>query len=135
MPPRYLHTMLRISDATASLAFYEALGMELRRVTPLTRDGATYETHYFLGFPGQDEVLELTCNEGGREYEPATDYGHIAIGVYDLDETLAWLKEKGIEPRRPPYRSESGDRAIALVRDPDSYIVELIAGAEPQPAG
>jgi lactoylglutathione lyase len=31
-----------------------------------------------------------------------TGYGHIAIGVDDLDATLAALADQGIEPERPP---------------------------------
>jgi hypothetical protein len=36
-------------------------------------------------------VLELTHN--GRSYDLGTGYGHIAIGVDDLDGTLARLAE------------------------------------------
>jgi lactoylglutathione lyase len=55
-----------------------------------------------------------------------TGYGHIAIGVDDLTETLARLKEHGIEAERPPYQVREGGSFIAFVRDPDSYRVELI---------
>ena len=70
----------------------------------IVRDGVTEATNYFFGIPGEDEsVLELTFNHDGRTYDLGTGYGHIAIGVGDLDETLAALKEQGIEPERPPY--------------------------------
>ena len=71
-------------------------------------------------------MLELTYNHDGRTYEMGTGYGHIAVGVDDLEATLVRLKEQGIEPERPPYRVREGGSFIAFVRDPDSYRVELI---------
>jgi lactoylglutathione lyase len=123
---KYLHTMLRVTDPDASRKFYEALGMEFRRESPIVRNGEKEATLYFLGFPGQEEELELTYNEDGRSYELGTAYGHIAIGVDDLDATLAQLKEQGIEPEKPPYQVREGGSFIAFVQDPDSYRVELI---------
>jgi lactoylglutathione lyase len=121
----FLHTCYRITEPDRSLAFYEALGFEKRRELPI-RDEAV---NYFLGIPGEERPeLELTYNfetpEGG--YDPGTGYGHIALTVDDLDATLAALKEKGIEPERPPYTVREGGSRICFVRDPDSYRVELI---------
>ena len=100
---RYLHTMVRVTDPERSRAFYEALGMEFRRDLPIVRDGELEATNYFFGFPGDEAELELTFNHDGRTYELGTAYGHVAIGVDDLDATLARLAEQGIEPERPPY--------------------------------
>jgi lactoylglutathione lyase len=123
---RYLHTMLRITDPERSRAFYEALGMEFRRDMDIVRDGEKEATNYFLGVPGQEEELELTFNHDGRTYELGTAYGHIALGVDDLDGTLARLKEQGIEPEREPYRVREGGSRLCFVQDPDGYRVELI---------
>ena len=76
--------------------------------------------------PGQAEELELTLNHDGRTYEMGTAYGHIAIGVEDLDATLERLKERGIQLERPPYTVTEGGSRICFVRDPDSYRVEII---------
>ena len=122
----YLHTMLRITDPGRSRAFYEALGMAFRRELPIVRNGELEATNYFLGFPGQDEELELTFNHDGRTYELGTAYGHVALAVDDLDETLTRLKEQGIEPEREPYRVREGGSRICFVQDPDGYRIELI---------
>jgi lactoylglutathione lyase len=127
---KYLHTMVRITDPAKSRAFYEALGMGFRRDLPIVRDGELEATNYFFGFAGQDEELELTFNHDGRSYEMGTAYGHIAIGVDDLDETLARLKEQGIEPEREPYRVREGGSRLCFVRDPDDYRIELIERAD-----
>ncbi|MBA3843556.1 MAG: VOC family protein [Actinobacteria bacterium] len=121
MTARYLHTMLRIVDPARSRAFYEALGFEFRRESPIVRDGAKEATLYFYGFPGQEEELELTHNEDGRSYELGTAYGHIAIGVDDLDATLAALAEQGIDPERAPYQVREGGSWLCFVQDPDAY--------------
>jgi lactoylglutathione lyase len=123
---RYLHTMYRITDPNRSRAFYEALGFEFRRESPIVRDGDLEATNYFFGVPGQSEELELTFNHDGRSYELGTGYGHIAIGVDDLDGTLARLTEQGIEPEREPYTVREGGSRLTFVRDPDGYRVELI---------
>ena len=116
---KYLHTMLRITDPERSRVFYETLGMEFRDELPIVRDGQLEATNYFFGFPGQEEELELTFNHDGRSYELGTAYGHIAVGVDDLDATLLDLREQGIEPEREPYRVREGGSLICFVRDPD----------------
>ena len=122
----YLHTMYRITDPERSREFYEALGMELRRDMDIVRNGEREATNYFFGFPGQEEELELTLNYDGRSYELGTGYGHIAIGVDDLDGTLTRLREQGIEPEREPYRVREGGSWLCFVRDPDGYRIEII---------
>jgi lactoylglutathione lyase len=126
---RYLHTMYRITDPERSRAFYEALGFEFRRELPIVRDGELEATNYFFGLPGQDEELELTFNHDGRTYELGTAYGHIAIGVDDLDATLAKLREQGISPEREPYSVREGGSRLCFVNDPDEYRIELIERA------
>jgi lactoylglutathione lyase len=118
--------MVRITDPERSRAFYEALGMEFRRDMDIVRNGEREATNYFMGFPGQDEELELTLNHDGRTYEIGTGYGHIAIGVEDLDGTLARLAAQGIEPEREPYRVREGGNRLCFVRDPDDFRIEII---------
>jgi lactoylglutathione lyase len=122
--------MYRITDPERSRAFYEALGFEFRRELPIVRDGELEATNYFFGMPGQDEELELTFNHDGRRYELGTAYGHVAIGVDDLDGTLSRLKEQGIEPERAPYSVREGGSRLCFVQDPDGYRIELIEARE-----
>jgi len=118
-----IHTCYRITDPERSIAFYEALGLEKRRELPI-RDEAV---NYFLGVPGKPgPELELTYNFGVDSYELGSGYGHIALTVPDLTETLARLQEQGIEPERPPYSVREGGSLLCFVRDPDDYRIELI---------
>jgi lactoylglutathione lyase len=123
---RYLHTMYRITDPDRSRAFYEALGLEFRRESPIVRNGELEATNYFFGYPGQDEELELTFNHDGRSYDVGTGDGHIAVGVSDLDGTLQELSGQGIEAEKAPYRVSEGGSRLTFVRDPDGYRIELI---------
>jgi lactoylglutathione lyase len=118
--------MVRITDPARSRAFYETLGFEFRKESPIVRDGELEATNYFFAMPGQEEELELTFNHDGRTYEMGTAYGHIALSVDDMEQTLAELGEQGIEPDKPPYRIREGGSLLCFVRDPDGYRIELI---------
>jgi len=118
-----IHTCYRITDPERSIAFYEALGLELRREMPIREEAM----NYFLGVPGKPAPeLELTYNFGVDSYELGTGYGHIALTVEDLDGTLDRLAEQGIEPEREPYQVREGGSRLCFVQDPDGYRIELI---------
>jgi lactoylglutathione lyase len=123
---RYLHTMVRITDPDKSRAFYEALGFSFAGEFDIVRNGEREATNYFFSAGDQQSVLELTFNHDGRTYDNGTGYGHIAIGVDDLDGTLARVAEQGIEPERPPYTVRDGGNRLCFVRDPDRKFVTLI---------
>jgi lactoylglutathione lyase len=118
--------MVRITDPETSRAFYEALGFSFERDMDIVREGRLEATNYFFGIGDQEAVLELTFNHDGRTYELGTGYGHIALSVDDMTETLAALKTQGIEPEREPYRLREGGSLLCFVRDPDEYRIELI---------
>ncbi|MEH3053933.1 MAG: VOC family protein [Patulibacter minatonensis] len=118
----FLHTCYRIGDIDRSVAFYEKLGLQEQRRMPIGSDA----TNVFLGTSEQPSVLELTYNHGVSEYENGTGYGHIALGVKDLDATLEALAADGIQPEKPPYTVREGGSRLCFVRDPDDYRIELI---------
>jgi lactoylglutathione lyase len=122
----FLHTMVRITDPERSRAFYEALGFRFARDMDIVRNGELEATNYFFSLGDDENVLELTYNHDGRSYELGTGYGHIALAVDDLDDSLNQLKGQGIEPEREPYRVREGGSRICFVQDPDGYRVELI---------
>src|SRR5437870_1432014 len=121
----YLHTMLRITDPNQSRAFYEALGFTFTRDMDIVRDGQLEATNYFYSLGDAESVLELTFNHDGRTYDLGSGYGHIAIGVDDLDDTLSQLSEQGIEPERAPYTVRAGGSRLCFVQDPDRNFTVL----------
>ena len=123
---KYLHTMCRITDPEKSRRFYEALGFTFAGGFDIVREGLLEATNYFFSIGDQESVLELTYNHDGRSYDLGSGYGHIAVGVDDLDGTLAELAAQGIEPERPPYSVREGGSRLCFVQDPDGYRIELI---------
>ncbi|HVW47308.1 MAG TPA: VOC family protein [Solirubrobacterales bacterium] len=124
MASTFLHTCYRIGDIDRSVEFYEKLGFSETRRMPIGDEAI----NVFMALPDGNPVLELTYNHGVSKYDLGTGYNHIALGVSDLDGTLATLAAQGIEPEKPPYRPggrTTGSR-IAFVRDPDNYRIELI---------
>ena len=120
-----IHTCYRILDVDRSVAFYEALGFEVKGRIPIREEAI----NVFMGLPddGAEPRLELTYNVDRTEpYEIGTGYGHIAITTPNLDETLSRLDEQGIEPERPPYSVREGGSRLCFVRDPDGYRIEII---------
>jgi len=117
-----IHTCYRITDIDRSVAFYTALGFEERRRMPIREEAI----NVFLGLPGEGDQLELTYNHGVDSYELGTGYGHIALTVDVMEQTLADLAAQGIEPERPPYTLREGGSLLCFVRDPDGYRIELI---------
>jgi len=124
---RYLHTMVRISNIEASLAFYcTHFGMEeVRRV----ENEAGRFTLIFLAAPldkarGVAErapLLELTYNWDPEAYGSARNFGHLAFEVDDIYATCAKLQKAGITINRPPR-----DGRMAFVRSPDLVSIELL---------
>src|SRR3954467_13133969 len=118
--------MVRIRVPPKSRSFYEALGFPSQPARDIVRNGEKEATNYFFGIGDQESVLELTFNHDGRTYDLGTGYGHVAVGVDDLEASLAELKEQRVEPEREPYRVREGGSLICFVQDPDGYRIELI---------
>jgi len=122
---KYLHTMVRVTDLDASLAFYcDALGLrELRR----HEVEAGRFTLVFLAAPGDDEAqVELTWNWDPEEYSGGRNFGHLAYAVEDIYASCERLAAAGVTINRPPR-----DGYMAFVRSPDGISVELLQKGTP----
>lgn len=125
---KYLHTMVRVSDIDASLAFYcGALGLEEIRRHEVPQGRFTL---VFLAAPGDEEAqVELTWNWDPETLEGGRNFGHLAYRVPDIYATCARLAEHGVTINRPPR-----DGRMAFVRSPDGISVELLQEGEALPA-
>jgi lactoylglutathione lyase len=128
---KFLHTMLRVGDLEASIAFYrDLLGMhELRR----TEVPAGRYTLVFMGYAsnaeGQAEI-ELTYNwDQQGPYQLGTAFGHLAVGVPDVAAACETVRAGGGRVVREAGPVKHGTTVIAFVEDPDSYKIELIERA------
>ena len=123
---KYLHTMVRINDVEASLAFYcEALGLELIRRHDIE---AGRFSLIFLAAPGDESAqIELTYNWDGDELgEGSRNFGHLAYAVDNIYDTCQRLLVHGVILNRPPR-----DGRMAFVRSPDNISIELLQSGEP----
>jgi len=144
------HTMLRVKDAEASLAFYtQVLGFQLidqrdfadaafslyflALLPDGTRipDGDAARRVWMAGIPG---VLELTHNHGtetqdGPVYHDGNSdprgFGHICISVPDIQAAC-----QRFDALQVPYQKRLEDgrmKHLAFIKDPDGYWVEIIS--------
>ena len=125
MTVKYLHSMIRVTDPQATVAFFELIGLqEVRRFD----SEAGRFTLIFLAAPGQEGLaeVELTYNwppeEGEAEvYTCGRNFGHLAYRVDDIYATCQALMDAGHIIHRPPR-----DGHMAFVKSPDGISVELL---------
>lgn len=131
---QYLHTMIRVTDLEASLAFYcGALG--LQEVFRKDVEAGRF-TLVFLAAPEdldtavskQAPLLELTYNWDEQSYSGGRNFGHLAFRVEDIYATCAALRSAGVTINRPPR-----DGHMAFVRSPDNISIELLQAGENLP--
>lgn len=131
---RYLHTMVRVADLDASLAFYcDHLG--LKEVSRSVNDAGRF-TLVFLCAPGDEDLarerkapmVELTYNWDPETYQGGRNFGHLAYAVDDIYAVCQRLKDAGVIINRPPR-----DGHMAFVRSPDNISVELLQAGKPLP--
>ncbi len=124
---KYLHTMIRVSDPAATIAFFELLGLkELKRFD--SEQGRF--SLIFLAAPGDEEAqVELTHNWDEAGYGEGRNFGHLAYRVDNIYETCQRLMDAGVTINRPPR-----DGHMAFVRSPDNISVELLQDGSLPPA-
>ena len=117
---KFLHSMIRVSDPEATVAFFQLLGLEERR--RMENEPGRF-TLIFLGVPGDEGgEVELTYNwDDESGYSGGRNFGHLAYEVDDIYETCGRLQAAGVTINRPPR-----DGRMAFIRSPDSISVELL---------
>ena len=123
---KFLHSMLRVSDPEATIAFFQLLGLEERRRMEMPQGNFTL---IFLGVPGDDAEVELTHNWGEAGYGGGRNFGHLAYAVDDIYATCQRLSDAGVTINRPPR-----DGHMAFVKSPDGISVELLQKGDRLPA-
>ncbi|MCW3848568.1 VOC family protein [Sphingomonas sp. LB-2] len=123
---KYLHTMIRVTDPVATVAFFELLGLkEIRRID--SEKGRF--TLIFMAAPGDEEAqVELTHNWDPEPYGGGRNFGHLAYQVDDVYAACRRLMEGGVTINRPPREGR-----MAFVRTPDNISIELLQKGENLP--
>lgn len=129
---RYLHTMIRVTDPDATMAFFELIG--LKEVNRITSEKGRFTLIYLAPEGQEDAQVELTYNwpadDGSAEtYAGGRNFGHIAFRVDDIYATCQRLRDAGVTINRPPR-----DGHMAFVRTPDGISIELLQDGRLEPA-
>ncbi len=131
--PKYLHTMIRVTDIDKTVAFFNLLGLEEQKRFDSEQGRFTL---IFLAAPGDEEAqIELTYNWPAQDGSPAEAYGegrnfgHLAYRVENIYATCQRLMDAGIIINRPPR-----DGHMAFVRSPDNISIELLQDGHLPPA-
>lgn len=114
----FLHSMLRVSDPEATVAFFKLLGLDERRRKDVPQGRFTL---IFLGAGEDIAEVELTHNWDETGYDGGRNFGHLAFRVDNIYATCATLQGAGVTINRPPR-----DGHMAFVRSPDGISVELL---------
>lgn len=123
----YLHSMIRVTDPAATVAFFELLG--LREVRRIDNEKGRF-TLIFMAAPGdEDAQVELTHNWDPERYDGGRNFGHLAYRVDNIYETCQRLVDGGVTINRPPR-----DGHMAFVRTPDNISIELLQDGQLPPA-
>ena len=124
---KYLHTMIRVSDPVATVAFFKLIGVE--EVRRFDSEQGRF-TLIVLAAPGEAGIaeVELTHNWDPEGYSGGRNFGHLAYRVENIYETCQRLMDAGVTINRPPR-----DGHMAFVRTPDGISVELLQDGRLEP--
>lgn len=125
---KYLHSMIRVTDPAATIAFFKLIGVEEVRRFDVEQGRFTL---IFLAAPGQEGIaeVELTHNWDAQDYDGGRNFGHLAYQVENIYETCQKLMDAGVTINRPPR-----DGHMAFIRTPDNISVELLQDGRLEPA-
>ncbi|MDR6789691.1 lactoylglutathione lyase [Sphingomonas sp. BE138] len=131
---KYLHTMIRVSDPDATIAFFELLG--LKEVRRIENEKGRFTLIFLatpedMNAPGEraDAEVELTHNWDPEEYTGGRNFGHLAYRVDNIYDTCQRLLDHGHVIHRPPR-----DGHMAFVKTPDGISIELLQDGTLDPA-
>ena len=124
---KYLHTMIRVSNLEQSVDFFiNKLGfVEQRRYE---NEKGRFTLVFVAAPESPDAPVELTYNWDPEVYTGGRNFGHLALGVDNIDDYCARQQAHGITINRPPR-----DGRMAFIRTPDGISIELLQKGEALP--
>ena len=131
--PKFLHSMIRVTDVDATIAFFDLLG--LKEVKRFSSEQGRFTLVYFAAPGDEDAQVELTYNwpptdgSAAESYDGGRNFGHIAYQVENIYATCQRLMDAGVTINRPPR-----DGHMAFVRTPDGISIELLQDGRLDPA-
>ena len=130
---KMLLTAYRVGDLARSVDFYAKVGF--REIGRATFENGT--TRVMLNLPGDGDVatIELVDDRSVGVIELGNGFSHIAVQVDDLAAALADLAREGIASDGIELPGGQEGPAVANLRDPDGYQIELVQWPPGHPDG
>ena len=113
---------INVTDLDATVAFYEALGLECTSRTQIDTAGeAIVET---VGKGGKVQFAQQNDQDGPLDMGNA--FWKLYVNTNDIGATHAAALAAGAEEVMAPMRMEQWPTSISFVKDRDGYLVELV---------
>jgi len=116
---KFCWTTLTVKNMEESLEFYqEIIGLSMNQ---RFQAGPNME----IAFLGQGETkIELICNKEVKEVNTGE---HISLGfeVSNIDETMAFVKERGITIHSGPFQPNPNTR-FSFILDPNGFKIQFV---------
>ncbi|WP_319419800.1 VOC family protein [Pleurocapsa sp. FMAR1] len=127
----FSYTRLYVNDYDTCLQFYrDVLGLEVVFISEVDR---------YVELTNGTTKLTIMCRGKLKEYfgsrtlvsfEQKGDAIALSFGVKDVDEALEYLKSKNVEVVSSSWNFADWGVKLALVRDPEGNLVELLQAGE-----
>ncbi len=121
---KLLHTSITVKNMNETIKFYtENFGLKLVNRREIPENNAEIA---FLEDDQTDYRIELTFWRNKQDYSEGDQLDHLALGVEDMDRSIADLKRKGVKIAKEPYFLANSLKRIAFIKDPNDIWIELI---------
>lgn len=127
----FANTRLYVDDYDRCLEFYrDILGLEVAMESQVDR---------YIELATGSTKLTIMCQSKLKEYfgsGTAISFGQkddaiaLSFGVRDVDEACKYFEGKGIEIVSQPWNFASWGVKLALIRDPEGNLIELVQDGE-----
>jgi catechol 2,3-dioxygenase-like lactoylglutathione lyase family enzyme len=113
---------INVTDLDATVAFYEALGLECTSRTEIDTAGEAIIEH-----PGKGGKLQLAQQKEQTDaIDPGNAFWKLYVNTNDIAATHAAALGTGATEVMAPMRMEQWPTSISFVKDRDGYLVELV---------
>ena len=127
----FANTRLYVNDYDACLNFYrDILGLEVAMISEVDRyvELATGQTKLTIMCRGK--IKEYFGSNTAVTFGKLDDAIALSFSIQDVDEACKYLESKEVEIVSAPWNFADWGVKLALVRDPEGNLVELVQAGE-----
>jgi catechol 2,3-dioxygenase-like lactoylglutathione lyase family enzyme len=131
MKLNFAYTRLFVNNYETCLQFYrDILGLEVTFISNIDRYAELTNKKIKLTLMCNSKIKEYFGNQTQVSFGQRNDAIALCFRVQDVDEACKHLKQKEVEIVSLPWSFLDWGIKIALVRDPDGNLIELIQPAQ-----